>query len=91
MIVKVLSDSTASDDRGDKWAHYQRLPSLRHYVLVSQKEKRVEIFTRADHRWHYEDVREIAPIRTPPRASHPTTIGATLDVRELYDGAAPPE
>ncbi len=43
LIVEVLSDSTEAEDRGAKWAHYQRLASLKHYVLVSQREQRVEI------------------------------------------------
>jgi len=36
LIVEVLSDSTEAYDRGAKFAHYRRLPSLREYVLVSQ-------------------------------------------------------
>ncbi len=32
----ILSESTEAADRGEKWAHYQRIPSLREYVLVSQ-------------------------------------------------------
>jgi Uma2 family endonuclease len=56
-LVEVLSDTSERDDRGDKWAHYQRIPSLKHYVLVSQKEARVEIYSRESTGWHYEDVR----------------------------------
>ena len=35
VIVEVLSETTEAYDRGDKFAHYWRLPSLREYVLVS--------------------------------------------------------
>src|SRR5271166_5473431 len=41
MIVEVLSDSTESYDRGRKFGHYRRLPSLREYVLVAQDEVKV--------------------------------------------------
>jgi Uma2 family endonuclease len=46
LIVEVLSDSTERDDRGEKFAHYRQISSLREYVLVAQKEARVEVFTR---------------------------------------------
>ncbi len=46
VIVEVLSDSTERDDRGEKFAHYRQIASLREYVLVAQKEARVEVFTR---------------------------------------------
>ena len=49
VVCEVLSDSTAHYDRGDKFAHYQEIASLRHYILVSQKEVRVEHFLREGH------------------------------------------
>jgi Uma2 family endonuclease len=46
VIVGVLSESTERDDRGEKFAHYRRLETLREYVLVSQDQLRVEHFRR---------------------------------------------
>jgi Uma2 family endonuclease len=46
LIVEVLSDSTEAYDRGEKFAHYRRLPSLREYLLVSQREPRLESYRR---------------------------------------------
>lgn len=46
LIVEVLSDSTEAYDRGEKFAHYRRIPSLREYVLVSQHEPRLEAYAR---------------------------------------------
>jgi Uma2 family endonuclease len=52
LIIEVLSKSTEAYDRGDKFAIYRRLPSLREYVLVAQDRCRVELFSRqADNRW----------------------------------------
>ncbi|MCA9685323.1 MAG: Uma2 family endonuclease, partial [Myxococcales bacterium] len=48
LIVEVLSDSTEAYDRGEKFSHYRRLPSLRAYVLVSQHEARLEAYIRND-------------------------------------------
>jgi Uma2 family endonuclease len=45
-LVEVLSPSTESYDRGAKFAHYRLITSLRDYVLVSQAERRVEVFHR---------------------------------------------
>lgn len=46
LIVEVLSDSTEAYDRGEKFAHYRRLPSLREYLLVSQREPRLEAYAK---------------------------------------------
>jgi Uma2 family endonuclease len=48
LIVEVLSDSTEAFDRGDKFADYQTLESLREYVLINTKRQRVECFRRND-------------------------------------------
>lgn len=48
VIVEVLSDSTESYDRGEKFHHYRRIASLRDYVLVSQHEPRIEVYSRAN-------------------------------------------
>jgi Uma2 family endonuclease len=51
VIVEVLSDSTAESDRGDTFADYRRLRTLREYVLVSQRERRVDVYHREGRRW----------------------------------------
>ena len=48
LIVEVLSKSTESYDRGDKFLMYRRLPSLLHYVLVCQKRLQVEHYQRQE-------------------------------------------
>jgi Uma2 family endonuclease len=51
VIVEILSPSTEASDRGEKWRHYQRIDSLREYVLVSQGEPYVEVFRREGEEW----------------------------------------
>lgn len=46
VLVEVLSPSTEAYDRGEKFDHYQRIPSLREYVLIAQDRARIEHFTR---------------------------------------------
>lgn len=46
VVVEVLSESTASFDRGNKFAAYRKLVSLQEYVLVDVDARRVELFRR---------------------------------------------
>ncbi|MBD1920560.1 Uma2 family endonuclease [Microcoleus sp. FACHB-831] len=46
LIVEVLSPSTAAFDRGEKFADYRTLETLREYVLISQDRIRVDCFRR---------------------------------------------
>ena len=46
VLVEVLSDSTEAYDRGEKFAHYRRIPSLREYVLVAQDPPLIEVFRK---------------------------------------------
>jgi Uma2 family endonuclease len=76
LIVEVLSASTEEEDRGNKWQHYQRIPSLQEYVLVSQSSPRVEVFRRlADGGWEYRETTE-GTVRLAG--------GATLHLALLY-------
>ena len=54
IIVEILSDSTEAFDRGDKFAYYRAIPTLKEYILISQKKIRVEQFIlRDDNKWEY--------------------------------------
>jgi Uma2 family endonuclease len=76
LIVEVLSPSTEQDDRGDKWQHYQLIPSLQEYVLVSQSHARVEHYRRlGSGNWEYHDATE---------GSVQLLSGAVLDLGRLY-------
>ena len=46
LIIEVLSASTEAYDRGDKFHHYRRLPSLTDYILISTRSAQVEHFHR---------------------------------------------
>jgi len=81
-IVEVLSRSTEEYDSRDKFEHYKTFPSLREYVLVSHRERSVEVRSRGEDGWRTTVVSEGAIAEL--------SIGARLDVRELYDAAAEP-
>ena len=78
-VVEVLSPSTGSYDRGDKWASYRGIGSLTHYLLVSQAVSRIEWFSRQpDGAWRYEVVEAGGWISLGERAR--------LEIDALYDG-----
>ena len=77
VIVEVLSDSTAEADRGDKFADYRRLRSLREYVLVSQHERRIDVYTRDGRRWILDEYRSGETLRL-------AAIDVTLVVDDVY-------
>lgn len=55
IIFEVLSDSTTSYDKDVKLRYYKRIKCLNYYVLVAQKEIRVEVYSRIDNTeiWQY--------------------------------------
>lgn len=61
VIFEILSDSTEAYDRGAKFAHYRRLPSLAEYVLVAQDRPLVERYARQnDGTWLLTAASELA-------------------------------
>ena len=46
VVVEVMSKGTARRDREDKWAAYQTLPRLEHYMLVTHDRPHVESIDR---------------------------------------------
>ncbi|MCY7374406.1 MAG: Uma2 family endonuclease [Pyrinomonadaceae bacterium] len=80
LIVEVLSKSTASFDRAEKFLSYQSLASLDEYVLVSQETALVEQYIkREDGNWIYQATIGLDSLVTFP------AIGTTLALREIYD------
>ncbi len=52
LIVEVLSPGTAAYDRGEKFAHYRRIPALKELALVDLESRRTDVFRRrADGLW----------------------------------------
>jgi Uma2 family endonuclease len=56
LVVEVLSSASETFDRIYKWREYQSIASLRHYVLIEQKERRIEVFSRTAAGWELEVV-----------------------------------
>ena len=46
LVVEVLSPSTGAYDRGDKFADYRALPTLREYLLVDVDKQRCDLYRK---------------------------------------------
>lgn len=80
LIAEVLSPSTAEYDRTEKFANYQKMPSLRHHLLVSQTAWVVEWFRRDEAgQWIYTLLHEPTGVLEVPDP------GLVLPLRELYE------
>jgi Uma2 family endonuclease len=80
LLAEVLSPATAEYDRTEKFANYQKLPSLRHYLLISQNAWVVEWFRRDDAgQWVY------TLLSTPDDVLEIPDLGLSLPLRELYE------
>ncbi|VEP17186.1 conserved hypothetical protein [Hyella patelloides LEGE 07179] len=52
LIIEVLSQSTSSYDRGNKFRYYRSLPSFQEYILIDQYSYLVEQYIKTpDHKW----------------------------------------
>ena len=67
VIVEVLSPSTETYDRGEKFEHYQQIASLKDYVLISQDKVHVEHYCRQGSRWlqtELAELEDVLPLRS---------------------------
>jgi Uma2 family endonuclease len=80
LIVEVLSDATEAYDRGKKFSIYRQIPSLREYLLVSQHQVLVELYSRADDgRWTLADFSALTDSVPLP------SVDCLLSLAEVYD------
>jgi Uma2 family endonuclease len=80
LIVEVLSDSTRDYDRGRKFQHYRKLPSLIEYLMIEPDEPHVEHWTRQqDNHWDFVEFDGLT------QSLQLTSIGCTLPLTEVYD------
>ena len=79
VLVEVLSDSTQSYDRGTKFDHYKKIPSLREYLLVRQHEPSVELFIRQQNGdWLLRQATGLEATLTIP------SLEITISLAEIY-------
>ena len=78
LVIEVLSPSTETYDRGEKFAHYQELASLREYLLVSQDRIHVEHFRLIETQWMGK------ALQTPEDVLLLDSIECKLPLQDIY-------
>ena len=78
VVVEVLSPSTKTYDRGEKFEHYQQIASLKEYVLISQDKIRVEHYHRQETGWMQTEFRGLEDVLSL------LSIGCELRLQDVY-------
>jgi Uma2 family endonuclease len=78
VVIEVLSRSTEDHDRGAKWVAYRGIEGLRHYVLIAQGQRRVEVYSRDGDDWRLRIV-------APPEMVALPAVGLELGFDEIYE------
>ncbi|BBL56794.1 Uma2 family endonuclease [Methylomonas koyamae] len=79
LLIEVLSPSTEAYDRGGKFAHYRKIPSLREYLLVMQDQPGIERYLRQGEVWILSETLGLeASVALE-------SIDCRLSLREVYD------
>lgn len=79
VLVEVMSPGSEARDRYEKWHIYQRLPSLRHYVLVARDRPHVETFARREGEWSGMSLRDGLAATLDLDA-----VGASIPLADIY-------
>lgn len=79
LLIEVLSSSTEAYDRGGKFAHYRKIPTLREYLLVAQDQPSIERYLRQGDVWILSEA--VGLEADVPLES----IDCVLSLREVYD------
>ena len=84
LIAEVLSKSSIADDFGPKARDYQGLPSLCHYLILSQDEVRVWVWSRSgDGSWKEPEIFEAGSLSLVIDGSQ-----VSVELSSLYAGIA---
>lgn len=82
IIIEILSDSTESVDRGTKFHHYRQFNSLKEYVLVNQKEARIEVFIKKEDK----DIMLVKCFEGIDAICTLESISFSLPLKNIYEG-----
>lgn len=86
VIVEVLSPSTASTDRREKWQAYRSLPSLLGYLMADSEVRRAEFYLRdAGGAWQHGQLQENTVFTVQCG-----TVQVALSLDDLYEDVQVP-
>lgn len=80
VIIEVLSKSTASYDRGDKFFFYRQIPTLKEYILIEQDKYQIELYQRQENLW------KITRVSGLTKSISIESLGIEIDLSAIYGG-----
>ncbi|PQJ11700.1 Uma2 family endonuclease [Flavipsychrobacter stenotrophus] len=81
IIIEVLSASSRSYDRGDKFKLYRDIPSLKEYILIDPERISIEAFyINAESEWALKEFNNISDTLSL------NSIKVSLPLADIYDG-----
>ncbi len=80
VVIEVLSKSTATYDRGDKFFMYRQIASLQEYVLIEQEKPQVEIYKREGDLW------QISRVTGLEHSLHLPSVQLEIPLVDIYEG-----
>ncbi|NML13419.1 Uma2 family endonuclease [Azohydromonas sp. G-1-1-14] len=83
LVVEVLSPLTAAFDRGDKFADYRLLPSLREYLLLDPDKRRGDLYRQGN-----DGLWVLHPFGTG-EAVRLDSVGLALEAQVLWEDVTP--
>lgn len=78
LLVVLLSPATAAYDRGDKFAAYRKLPTLREYLVIDTDSRRCDLHRKGD-----DGLWVLHPFE-PGQAVTLASVGAELPAAQLW-------
>lgn len=79
MLIEVTSNESFQTDNETKLNEYVNLPSLQHYLIISQYEPLVKLYSRDDQGWRFEVFDQLdASVRLPK-------LGCSLQMSDIYE------
>jgi Uma2 family endonuclease len=81
VAFEVLSPTSETFDRIYRWREYQRIASLRHFVLIEQKERCIQVYSRDRDGW------QLGVVEPPDDAVVLKVIGTKLSLEAIYEGS----
>lgn len=80
IIVEVLSPGTEHLDREEKRVAYQKIPSLKEYLIVAQDAPHITLYRRQGRRWARQDFGDLKA------ALELTSINSRVFISDVYAG-----
>lgn len=88
VIIEVLSESTESYDRGEKFRRYRSIETLKSYVLIAQTSMNVEWYSRNEPGsaapWSFDSATGPGAVLPIARLAVPVAVAVPLSA--IYDG-----